>query len=375
MKWKGKLENCILKACVWLNGMLSGLSVRFKKSIWLRTAAVFLALLLGLAGGIYVYAKYYSISAKEGIAIATGVYFTANYAAASTTELDENGNQIEEFVESLVNTNYLGDDASFTFEVHNYENNLLFNSENVDIPYTVEFWLEKKPIDGTYSVSVGEDGNASTFSEEEDWSVKFTDQIIEGGAARANAYKINVEVPNDITHDPVAVYVRVKTIEGSLVNRTLTGKMVLGNAEKAESYIESQQFVVPEKDADEGKFEALKKLSGFTYEIRTVGEVTSSGELTEKLTLSWDPRVLQIDLFDEAYLEWLAGVQKEDPSIKGPIVETDGEKNGWYSITIQAMPYSSETIGFFRGSEFGTYATDWTTLHNYIEAEKYTTSS
>lgn len=350
--------------------MLSGLSVRFKKSIWLRTAAIFLALLLGLAGGIYVYAKYYSISAKEGIAIATGVYFTANYAAASTTEMDENGNQVqvEAFVESVVDSSYKGGDASFTFEIRNYENNLLFNTSNVDIPYTVEFWLGEEITDGAaYSVKVLETGASHILIAGEANRITIANQSIDGGAANANKYEISVDAPGDSGHVAIPVYVRAQTLSGSLINRTLTGKMILSSTDRTTSYIETNEFVVPEevdRNDKAAKFEALEKQAAFTYEIRTAGAVTS-GELTENLVVSWNPNVLQIDLFDEAYLNWL---DKNPTGLKA-------DAEGWYSIEIEAMPYASENIGFFRGIEFATKATDWDILHSNIKVKKVTTSS
>lgn len=387
MNQKGKFENCIRKACLQFNGMFADLTALFRKiklpgiSLW-RNALILFALLVGLTGGIYVYAKYYSISAKEGIAIATGVYFKANYAAAPITEKDEDGNevQVDAFVESIVD--YSGGNTSFTFEVYNYENNLLFNTSNVDIPYTVEFWLAKEPTDAAkYYVNAGDSKTDDRVQFSTTETRSFSDTV-EGGAAVAKKYTISIDA--DTGHAAVPIYVRVQTLTGALINRTLTGKILLTSVGKAESYIESNQFVVPEGTVEGTEFATLQEMSGFTYEIRTAGTVTT-GELTEKIKVSWDPTVLQIDLFDEAYVEWLNGVQISDNSVKGPFTETvtvDGVSKEWYYIEIEAMPYASETIGFFRGADFETTFSsmddkeNWENLHtNCIKVEKVDTTS
>ena len=368
MKRRKKNTNCISGE----NGktkMQTSDSGVLRKSILLkRLLIISFVLALGFTGGAYVYAKYYSAKAREGIAVATGVYFTANYAVST----EEDG----EFVESLVSSSYQGTDTSFTFEIRNYENNLLFNTSNVDVPYEIKFWLGEEIADGTvYSVSSIDGSATSAISTS---GITFADQSIAGGSAKSNKYAITVDVPDGNTHTPVPIYVQVNTLEGSLINRVLKGKMFLSSVNMSESYIESQQFIVPDETTsmtDAEKFEKLQSLAGFTYEIRTVGEVTSSGELTEELKLSWNPNILQIDIFDEAYMEWLENAQKEDPSVTEPVVDAG---TGWYSITIKAMPYSAENISFFRGKDFDTGAEagtlNWESLHQAIKAEKYVES-
>lgn len=354
--------NCIKRALVHLFNVCANACADFLTHCP-KMARFFIALfviVLGLTSGTYVYAKYYSLSAKEGIAIATGVYFTSNYAH------DADG----EFVENLVNIGYKGGDASFSLEVRNYENNLLFNTDNVNISYTIEMWLESAPTDGAeYSISVGEGVNDTkqVLGAGEGNKVTISDQSIHGGAARSNSYYISLDAPDE--HVSIPIYVRIQTLDGSLINRTLTGKMLLSGSAKTESKIESQGFVIPEEPAEQTEFERLTSLSAFTYEILTVGSASSGA--TEELKVSWDPTVLSIDLFDEAYMEWLEAAQKEDPNITGPKTAD----NGWYYIVIDIMPYSAENIGFFRGADFDTKATDLETLENYIEADKYVTTS
>ncbi len=323
--------------------------------------AAFFGLLFAIfmTWGGYVYGKYYAQSYQNGIAIASGVYFTANYAVEVESET-------EAFIESVVNTTYQGKDFNFEFEVRNYENNLLFNESTVVIPYSVMFWLEEAPEGATYTVEYN--GETKTLSAGEPAEATFSMHGIAGGSAMANVYTISADVADDAEHEPIPVYVEVKTEASSVINSTLKGKMVFTKSQKAENYIESQQFVVSkEVNSDDEKFAEIKNMSGLTYEIRTVGEVSGDSGVTEKIKLSWDSTVLEIDLFDDAYLEW-----KTSEGATAPLEE---EKNGvkWHYILIDIMPYSAETISFFRGTTFDNEekVNSMDTLHSFIEAEIY----
>lgn len=321
-----------------------------------RLAALLILLLFfGIFGGGYVYAKYYSQSVQNGIAIASGVYFTANYAVASE----------DTFFESIVKTGYQGTDTDFVFEVRNYENNMLFNEASVEIPYSVYFWLGEAPAGATYSVEYA--GVVKTLNVGETNKVGFDAQIITGGRATANKYTVTVDVEENVKHTSVPIYVIVETEPGAVISSSLRGKMIFSTTAQAESYIESQMFVVSANvSTDEDKFKELQKLSELTYEIKTVGEVTTGDDATEKLKLSWDPAVLEINMFDDAYVEW-----KNTSGNTAPLVDT----NGWYYITVNVMPYSAETVGFFRGNQFTekieNSASSMEALNASILAEKY----
>lgn len=303
-----------------------------------------------------MYAKYYSQSVKNGIAIASGVYFTANYAVASESE--------DDFFESIVKTGYQGSDTDFIFEVRNYENNMLFNESTVVIPYSISFWLGSTPEAAVYTVEY--DGESKVIHAGEAAKTTFSMHSIEGGRAAANKYTIRVDAEDGVKHTAVPIYVEVRTEAGAIISSVLRGKMVISTATQSASYIESQMFVVSGNvTTDEEKFAEIQKLSELTYEIRTVGELATN-EVTEELKLSWDPTVLEINLFDDAFLAWKSAEGKDAP---------DEDANGWHYITVKVMPYSAETVGFFRSDEFALKAVDLTTLHNYIKAEKYLDSS
>ena len=329
-------------------------------------AAVILLILAVASGGSYVYAKYFSEAAQKGVVIASGVYFSANYASEVKADSGE-----EEYFESIVKSDYVGSNYDFNFEVRNYENNLLFNESGVIINYSLSFWLGAEPDAGaTYYVKTeGVAGNARLLGVGKENAVTIKSQSIDGGAASANKYAISVIVPEDATHKAVPIYVEVETAEGAIINKTLRGKMVMYNVAAPENYIESQEFIVPEEvsGGDAEKFARIEKISMLTYEIRTVGEVATD-EVTESLKLSWNPQLLEIDLFDEAYLIWQQNEAAEDGTTPQTPYTDD---KGWYYITLDVMPYSAQTVGFFRGEKYAEQVTDMTSLNGAIIAEKY----
>lgn len=316
--------------------------------------------------GSFVYAKYFSESARYGVAIASGVYFSANYAAAST-DADS-----EEYFESIVNSNYGGGNYEFTFDVRNYENNILFNESGVTIPYSLSFWLGETPDSATYTVSwkAGETTQRENLGVGTANKVTIENQSIAGGSASVVEYTIAISgISTGSVHTAVPIYVEVRTDDGAIINKTLRGKMVLNNTAVPVNYIESQEFVISgEYSDDAAKFAQIQKQAMLTYEIRTVGEV-AAGDVTEKLKLSWDPTLLEIDLFDEAFVAWQQSNMAEDGSMpQTPSVDT---ATGWYFITLEVMPYSAQTVNFFRGADYNTKIKDMATLSSAILAEKY----
>lgn len=323
--------------------------------------SVLFVILMVLGGGGYVaYAKYFAESARWGIAIASQVYFTANYAAE---------NENEEYFESVVYSAYDGKSYTFAFEVRNHENNLLFNPINVDIPYTVSFWLAEEPVDATYQVTWNETILEIGVGKEN--CVSYT-ATIEGGSAFADKYGISITVPDSKVHTPVPIYVEVQTDASAVIDKTLRGKMVLNSGGTAKKGIESKRFVLSDRTVEDISLEDIEKLSMLTYEIRTVGDL--SGESTDTLKLSWNPDYLEIDLFDEAYMDWLEkenGKSDDDAAITQPYSETI-EDVTWYYITLEVMPYSSQTINFLRGNNYNTI-TDLPTLESYVKVEYLST--
>jgi len=357
-KHNRRKKRSMRKSLGWLERIMQSIKQKTKRVSrvgWILGGIVMLVIVSSF--GYATYAKYFSESAKAGIAVASGIYFTANYAVHTTEE--------GSFFESMVSSNYTGGTFNFDFEVRNFENNLLFNDSGVVIPYSVSFWLGETPVSANYTVRKP-DGEAMPIGVGEEGKYTFSGQSIAGGAAITDIYTISIGVFGGAgTHTAVPIYVQVITDDGAIVNRNLCGKMVLNNIARPENFIEAQQFVLPGfEGTDEEKYAELLKQTEFMYEIRTVGQVLNSDEVIEELKVSWNPNVLSPNLFNEAYQDWMGRTGNN-----APLVDSN---TGWNYFTIKVMPYSSETIGFFRGSGFDSNVSDMDGLNAAVVAEKYT---
>ena len=227
-----------------------------------------------LSGGSVVYAKYFSQGARWGVAIASGVYFTANYAAEVAEDADA-----DEFVEIPVGVAFQGSDLEYAFEVRNYENNLLFNEGNVEIPYSLSFWLGEDPGEANYYVTWENGAEMLNLRVGSENKVTIENQSVAGGAAIANEYIIGIATA-DSEHVTVPIYVEVETAPGAMIHKRLRGKMVLSGAGGSTQFLESYKFVVPRDTDDEAaQFAQIEGLSELSYEVRTAGGM--AGEVTE----------------------------------------------------------------------------------------------
>ncbi len=346
---------------------------------WILTIALVSAAFLST--GYLIWAKYYSQSSKQGMAIASGIYFTANFAGEVATEDAEPP-------ESVVLNNYSGTSTTYTFEVRNYENNLLFNGDGMEIDYDIYFWMEENPAEEGVSYSVtnettNEDAKplAGTSSSA---PISFTGNQIGGGSAIKQNYRINIVVENEaISHKPLPVYVMVKTKDNAIIHKILKGKMTMTTSSAgAESFVQTSGFQYPIGMSQQNKFDteikpALQKSAGLTYEIQTVGRVLNSEQATRTIRVRWLPDEFDIDLYDSNYLKW-----KSDNSKTAPDTMVIGEVT-WNYFTVSVMPYSSEEIIFYprKDLDWNTITTMNTTdkgmenLNSHIQAEDITVTT
>lgn len=336
----------------------------YKQKKTKRIVRVLLPVFLILAGGIIAFAKYMAQSAKPGIAIASGVYFTGNYAGEASE-----GDDMTDALESIVSVSYLEDQKqyqTFDFEVRNHENILLFNDSNINIPYHISFYLAGEPEAGdTYTLSYKDTEGATQ-------SVTLTTTppaspisgMLKGGAALKDAYSITVKSQNKTT---VPIYVRVTATD--VVQKTLKGKMVLSQSQEAGEFIKSQSFVKADGSAADN-FEAVNRQSEFSYKITTGGTKSATG--TETLKICWDPAVFDIDRYNAAFQSWRTD-ENWKPAAMTAAELAESWALGWSGgqcITVDASSYSSVTIGLFRGNDFETKVTDLASLNQYIHVVK-----
>lgn len=349
-----------------------------------RIAMILLSLCLLLAGGRYVYAKYLSQSARRGVALASSIYFTSNHAASSQT--DAGGSDLYDMTDAFVSVAESVDDRNYNFqvEIRNYENILLFNSSNAEIPYRVELWLAGDPKEGDqYTVTytekhrnggelVTEEQQTKNLSKTEKVSI---DNILPGGQALSDDYTIKVTLSDE---NPVPIYVVAKTKEGALLSETLKGKIMLQKSADTGDFLKTFGFTIP-SGSEEDAFLTLQKQSEFSYKITTGGINGETGDDTDVVTMYWDPEVYDIDRFSNAYLAWekkgnTAPAVISKSSLQQSFGTNDGFWEGWsdtvHGITIQINAYASVNTGFFRGEKYNEKVTSTDSQQKYVYVVK-----
>lgn len=308
------------------------------KKLWL----IFLAAGLFLAGSVYIYAKYYAQSAKNGIAVATGVYFESNYLHEGAAD--------EEFLESTITTQN-NNGASFSLEIRNYKNNLLFNKTDILVHYKLKLWLAEPPTnsDITYTVTT-DDMAKKTIPYGEANAITIDNQSIAGGGAKKNRYSLEITNTGTGELKPVPIAIVAETIEDEggheLLQKRLQGKLRLRYLPIA-SFIEKSQFTFYTDDETQ-YLEEAKKNSALSYEIMTVSESYSETDVTESLLVAWDPAVLSMYLFDKNYLSYM---EKDGVTGLGVFVPQTVEEEkfrNWNYILVDAMSYSAIDIIFLK---------------------------
>lgn len=368
---------------------------RVRKAV--RAAAILLPVAAILLGGSYVYAKYLKESVQRGVAIASSVWFTSNYAFPVTENAD-NDNMTGVMKIQAASIDEDGKNYNFTVEIRNYKNILVFNNSSNEIPYTISFWLSGTPAadddyrvtpvykdraaDGTVTETTG---SAQTI--EGGKKTEFTHTPgLPGGEALEDEYQISISSPGG---NPVSIYVMARTTDDAGVRETLKGEILLVRGTADEEYLREASFATVSDD-ETARFEELEKQSVLNYKI-----VTGAAEAgTDELTLYWDPAVYRIDLFANSYILWTEDHTSEASSaewaqphaLAGEIALTalpplSPDEPDWHAdwngvdgkisyITIRADSYASITTGFFRGDGFADQGiADAAGYEKYIHVE------
>ena len=357
--------------------------VRRKRRIVKKTVKllwILLPLCLLLTGGYYVYAKYLAQSVQRGITIASSIYFTSNYAAPSDGDREDMSDALVSVVQS---TDSDGMSYDFAVEIRNYENILLFNNSNAQIPYKVEFWLAEDAAAGdNYQVSatVRTQKPDGTFAETtetrsltKDNKAVFSNILI-GGEARSDKYNFRVQSADG--KKTVPVYVRAGTESGALLTELLKGKMLLQPRTDSGEFLKSFGFSTTGNTAEE-QWKFLEKQSEFSYKIITGGISGESGSNAEMVTLYWEPTVYDIDRFSNAWLDWektegntVQTVQKSALESKYPDQNWEGWSDTIHAITVRVNAHASIHIGFFRETGYSSKVTSIELQNKFVYVGK-----
>lgn len=352
--------------CGWERQMQKKTGKRKKSKQWKSKKSYLIIGLLAcvfLAGAsITVYSKYYKTGYNQGMAIASGFYFSSNYMyeeeAINNYTIKElaksqDGKLVhEDLINKLIsavskeawNTN--GSSISYTFnniEVRNYANSLLFNDEELNVSYQVEFALldanagaeykVRKKGTGTYT-SITNDGNGNLTTASFQGKLK-------GGELSEDVYELQVTRPQTGEYTPARILIMAYP-EGDAFSqnpRKIAG-IVKAEYNQAEMEIIDQKFTIEDELEDSTWQERVKKESAFIYQLKTTGGFYVEGDdnMLQKIKIKWNPDVLALNENDKYKNE--SGTQYDA---------------GLGEMIIETAPYSSIKFVFFKKEGFG----DW----------------
>ncbi|MBQ8079300.1 MAG: hypothetical protein IJ236_05045, partial [Oscillospiraceae bacterium] len=329
---------------------------------------------LALSGGI-VFAKYYSVNFREGISVASGLYFDSDKmetVTGTTVDLEYIKENEADALPINVNTSKWtgGADTIFDIEVRNYENHLLYNDANLDVEYAIRFVLLDVPTGANYYIRKMENGEEwqTLYEENADGTVAVpTDTngigftgALPGGTLSQDTYRLMIQMVDPERYEAGSqarvLAVAYPTAPDYVKNDDNQQNRLLGIFQGVYSEIslsvESAAFQVQsESDYETNWQERVNDLSGLLYNIKTKGDVVtddSSISIKPQVIIRWRGEYLKISEYDEYYL----AAKLDDPAGIGTY--TDG---AWTCMKVSAMPYTSIDVTFYKTDLFMTEMT------------------
>lgn len=304
-------------------------------------AALFMLAILAVSG--WLYAKYYAQESRKAVTTASGLYFSSN-CLSNVQELDA---EHPETFPSYVDSNQWNGAGAATLpiQIYNYDNILLYNDQNLNITYDIYFCLLDDD-DAEYSISYEVNGTAVTQTLKKGETVTLKDQYLRGGSAVRNTVTLKVAPNTEIDRDTyisgrVAVWA-IPTYPDYVVNAYQLAACIQMMPTKGDFEFTSAFTIADSVESAYGKDELsgqklLNEYVGFVYNIRTTGEMRGT---THYFEITWNSNVLEIDSYNTYYLEAVNN---------GTIVDNgDGTK----TMVIEALPYASMNISFYKTPEF-----------------------
>ena len=348
-----------------------------KRRILLLALAV--CILAGVGGGV-VWAKYYSVNSREGISVASGLYFGSNRLTTVRGQVTDMEKIKTEDTASLpvnVNTSKWsgGGTTTFDIEIRNYENHLLYNDASLNMGYEVQFMMlgDTTSCGANYYVQKkGDPRKIYLHQEVKDGKIIGTDNFakytgrLPGGTLSADTYILGIEMVNDKKYEknpakvmavayPVAPdYVR----NDSDQQNRLLGVFQGVYTSTVELSIDHAAFdVQDEPDYNDSSWKKkVKDLSGLLYNVKTKGDIVAGNEesitVKPQVIIRWKSDYLKISEYDQYYLE----AKKQEKASSGETQKWyyDETKDGtkWTCMRVAVMPYTSIDVTFYKTGTF-----------------------
>lgn len=322
-----------------------------------RAVIVSLAVLVaavGLMGGIS-YAKYYAAKFRQGIAVASGLYFNSNRLYTNqgdTTNIP--GINTSGMMVNVNTRKWTGGDLPFDIEIRNYDNNLLFNDSNLNVEYEICFMLIEDPEGATYSVGKMEGGTLTGVQSltRKNQVVKFTGGRLAGGTLNRELYQLTLHMTDQNAYNGARVLVVAYPTAPDYLrdDRNQQHRLVglfQGVYSDAEMTVDTADFMVQKEDAYTADWKsAVEDVAGLIFNIRTIGDVAADEDnaMKQEAVLRWNSDYLEINQYDESYR---AAGQKT-----GDIWTKQEDGHNWTYMKIKVLPYTSVNVTFYKTEAF-----------------------
>lgn len=313
-----------------------------RRTTYFINAVTLVCFIAILASGINTFAKYYSQQRQKGVAMASNFYFSSDILAKGV-KVDANG-PVSGFAEYPMSGkwNKGGTSSSYTFNIRNFENNLLYNDSNLDVKYNIYFMLEKEETngaictisDGQYSTTVSTTANYMKDGE------NIKEYSLNGGEAQSQTFTVSYSHPEGSDY-PVGLYIWVVSTSPDYINKenyTLGAKIKL--SESVASFTLSGKFdlgLSSENELTDEDKTLIAQQSGFVYRITTSG-AHDNDEVP--LIIKWNTKLLGLDKFSS-------------------IGQYDIDSNGIATAKTLIKTFSSLDLIFYKTSLFDK-KNDWT---------------
>ena len=294
---------------------------------WLGVAAVAVIGVSALAG--YTFAKYYANNSNKGVTAAADYYFSSDVLDKAVSVTDD-----VEVWKDVYNTAAWDGKSAYDFEVkiRNYQNQLLYNSENLDITYQITFELLDSDK-GSYSVAYG----AENYTELTEGTPVTFEKKITGGKAKADTFKVQFKAPKDPdeSYQSQGIQVVAEITGPDFLTKTPTkiGGVLHVGIVKAEYSLEGKyDFSVPSLD-NEWSTETKAVVDGMAAFPYIITYTPGTDNAAHMIRISWNNKWLELDYFNENY----ANVVTED---------------GISYIEVYIQPKEKIKLAFYRTDEF-----------------------
>lgn len=338
----------------------------FKYKVFMGSIIIFA--ILSTFALLNTYGKYYAAKYNNGISVASNIYFNSGNLLKIDKVIDVNQSGLEwtndiadiendimpSMPVTLNSDRWTNGSTDIKVVMQNYDNNILFNSADMDVEYEIKFKLIDLGGNGAnYSIvdtSAGDSEQVYGFDEEEGNVITLRGSL-KGGTLSTHTYKIRMTlntvqlqnknyIPNRVL--VVAYPTSPDYISESNKNAYLLLGLFEGKLSALHMTVDTYGFEIA-KNSDFGTAykNYIKDYSGFICNIKTAGDVIKdeSNAVEQDLTLIWNSKYIDISRYDENYIQYHETLVTEDD---------------WSRMTIKALPYTSINVTYYKTDEFDT---------------------